>query len=274
MNAPRSYRDLLFEEYEKRCEANSRYSLRAFSRDLNINSSRLSEVLNGKCGLSRSKAQVLCQRLNFSQQKTERFCDLVDSIHARSLSKRTAAQQRLSQGANSLNTPLAQDTFALISRWYHYALLELTTVKGFQDEAKWIAKALSISETEAQSARERLLRMGLLHIKSGKLKPTHTSTRTTDGVPSDSIKKYQSQIIDKAKQALTLQDLKTRNISSITFSFQKKNLEKATKRIQAFRHELARDFAAPKTGDAVYALSIQFFSLTPELNPTQKGSRS
>jgi hypothetical protein len=45
---------------------------------------------------------------------------------------------------------LAIEEFQFISDWYHYAILEVTTLKGFQNEAEWIASHLGISVEQAK----------------------------------------------------------------------------------------------------------------------------
>ena len=54
-----TYHDLINEEFEKRKQINSAYSLRAFARDLGISAPRLSQILNKKQGLSLNAAQNL-----------------------------------------------------------------------------------------------------------------------------------------------------------------------------------------------------------------------
>jgi transcriptional regulator with XRE-family HTH domain len=57
---------------------NSRYSLRAFARDLRVSPSFLSEVLNGKYGISRQLARQIAERLGFDARECDHFCELAD----------------------------------------------------------------------------------------------------------------------------------------------------------------------------------------------------
>src|SRR5258708_1981839 len=96
-NANINYRSVLKSELETRCSRNPRYSLRAFARDLELSAPRLSGVLSGKFGLSRDAAEKIAQRLNYSKEETARFCDSVESLHARARVVRNLAKQRVSQ---------------------------------------------------------------------------------------------------------------------------------------------------------------------------------
>ena len=64
----------LFSKQQK----NKRYSLRAFARDLKISPSFLSEVLNGKYGISKQLAGQIADRLGFNSEEVQHFCSLAD----------------------------------------------------------------------------------------------------------------------------------------------------------------------------------------------------
>ena len=59
------YRLLLKSELASRTNQNPNYSLRAFARDLDLAPSRLSEVLNGKQGLSTQAAEKIAKTLGY-----------------------------------------------------------------------------------------------------------------------------------------------------------------------------------------------------------------
>src|SRR4051812_39991780 len=89
------YRKILRRELEVRCQQSPRYSLRRFAGELRLSPSRLSEILNGKQGLSRESARGVAQNLGYTPGDTEMFCDLVECQHARGRLKRELARIRL-----------------------------------------------------------------------------------------------------------------------------------------------------------------------------------
>ncbi len=93
----KDYRSALLEIFEQRKLKNNRYSLRAFSRDLGISSSRLSEILHGKVGLSLERALEICEKMDLTADDKSLFCDLVESQHARSAIAKRMALQRISE---------------------------------------------------------------------------------------------------------------------------------------------------------------------------------
>ncbi len=255
------YRQIIQHEFERRRRARSMYSLRAFSRDLQVLPSRLSEVLSGKKGLSRTAAQKIADRLGLSSTEKEVFCDLVDSQHARDKSLRKSAQIRLQK--IKLSKSFHQlDAFHLISDWYHLSLLQLTKLDDFQSDVDWMAQVLGLPPLVVQSALDRLVRMGLMEKKGLEFQPTKDYTTTPD-VPSAAIREYHRQIHQKALIALETQTIGERDFSSVQMSFDVSDLPKVKKRIKDFRRRLCQDFSEGSGKKDVYCLSIGFFNLTP-----------
>jgi uncharacterized protein (TIGR02147 family) len=67
-----------------------------------------------------------------------------------------------SQDVHRFNFDL--DTFQLLSVWYHQAILELTHLRGFKTDSRWISQLLGIGVDEVNVALQRLLRLGLLEM--------------------------------------------------------------------------------------------------------------
>jgi uncharacterized protein (TIGR02147 family) len=256
------YRDLLREELATRCQVNARYSLRAFARDLAIAPSRLSEILNGKQGLSRPAAAKMAIKLGYSESETELFCDLVASQHSRSKSDREVAQIRLKKHQNDAQTlRIKADTFQLISEWYHLAILELTNLSSFNSAPEWIARALGISEPEVVQALARLERLGFIEQKNGTILPVENRTSTPGGIDSESIKKFHRQILQKAINAIVMQPLDQRELSAFIISISLKQLPAAKEKIRGFWREFCTEMDKSREKDSVYCLSMQFFNL-------------
>lgn len=161
-----NFRLWLQRQFTERCKRNPRYSLRAFSKYLCIDPSSLSQILSSKRPLSKKNVQNICQKLLATPKDLQSF-----------------ELMTLEQVTDPNYIQLTQDNFAVISEWYHYAILELTYISGFKTDTKWISKKLSITTEEAKSAVERLKRLGLVLeengtlVKSFKCKYKHSSQR-------------------------------------------------------------------------------------------------
>ena len=263
----KDYRDILKEELAVRCQINPRYSLRAFARDMELAPSRLSEVFNGKQGLSRPVATKIADKLGYSPEERDFFCDLVESVHARKEKNRTEAIEKLKKQFNENELlVLNNDTFNLISDWYHLAILEITGIEGFRSDVSWIAKVLGVSENEVELALDRLERFGFISRKNGEIVTVEQKTSTPGKTPSDSIKKFHKQILQKAADSIYMQSLETRDISEIVVAVDRSRFQEAKDRIKEFRREFCTEMDKSKAKDGVYCLAIQFFSLMETWN--------
>jgi uncharacterized protein (TIGR02147 family) len=141
LNGCSDYRQFLKDELEKRIQGNSAYSLRAFARDLAVTPQQLSFVLNKKKGLSLEAAFKVATRLDLNDDERAYFCDLAQMASARSAGAKQLAELRVARSQSVTNfQSITLDVFKIISDWHHYALLELTTTKGFKSEPEWIVK--------------------------------------------------------------------------------------------------------------------------------------
>ena len=257
------YRMILKEELDSRCEQNPHYSLRAFARDLNLSPSRLSEILNRKQGLSRKAAAKIAEFLGFSGDEKEYFCDLVTSQHARSKNEREVAKIRLMKNQAEADEyyQLQLDTFKVIADWYHVGILELIKLDDFVEDSKWIAKRLRITPIQAELAIERLLRVNLLERSEGKLIVKQNTGLLKGGMPSESIKKFHRQILNKAIEALVLQSIEEREFSVNILAIDKDDIDEAKNQIRKFQQKFCSNIKNKEKKDSLYCLSIQFFNL-------------
>lgn len=261
------YKIFLQNEFARRIKVNSSYSQRAFALSLGISKSLLSCVLNGSKGLSKTSAIQIAKKLNLSERETETFVNLIEASHSRSKLGKKIAKEKIEKEITELKTTIINnDKFAVISDWYHFAILEMTFLKNPPKSIGEIAKRLGRTNIEITYAIERLQRLNLLEIKNGKFIAKENITFTQDGVPSDAIKKYHSQMLDKCKEALYMQELKERDISSLTVSIDKNDMQAAKDFINEFKQEFMKKFSASNNRDGLYNLSIQFINLEKKEN--------
>jgi uncharacterized protein (TIGR02147 family) len=237
----KDYRLFLKDELEKRIHGNSRYSLRAFARDLNITPQALSAVLKYKKGISLETAALIADRLELNPQEASYLSDLVTLAHSRSARARQIADYKIknSSSANEYIS-LEIDAFSIISDWYHTAILELIETSTFKNDPKWISKRLDISLHETTQALGRLKKLELIEEdKNGHIFRTEVNLSASYGLPSSAIRKMNRQLLLKAADSLESQSLNERNISTITMAIDPERLAEAEKMIIQFRRKLA-----------------------------------
>lgn len=262
-NQIEDYREVLKREFAVRRQRNPSYSLRAYARDLKVFPSRLSAILNGKQGFSGSSAAGIAGRLGLSPDESRWFRASVESLHGRSTVSRGAAKAVLSAMKSQDDyQPVKEAYFAIVSDWYHFAILELTLLKGFKSDPEWIAKKLGISKIEVELAIGRLLRVGLMEREKNRLRAVTTFPSVTPDVPSDSVKKFHSQVLEKAGRALYFQSMEERDFSSIVMAINPADLPEAKAEIKHFRRQFEAKYKSRADLKAVYCLAIQLFSLS------------
>lgn len=259
-----TYHDLLNEEFEKRKNLNSAYSLRAFARDLGISAPRLSQVLSKKQGLSLEAAESIVAKLRLNEQEKNWFYNSVGALHARGFKERKDFKEKVQQYKDEAKvfSELQLEYFKVISDWYHFAILELTYLKDFKNDVKWMAEMLSISEEDVQEAIDRMKALDLIVEEKGKLIDVFKFLATGNDVPSISLKKFNTQLMKKAMEALYEQDVNEREISSNIMSVRKEDLPVFKEKLRKFRREFDHEVGMQKGKDAVYCLSMQFYELT------------
>lgn len=231
------FRIRLQEEFYRRMRVNERYSIRAFAMSLGIDSSTLSQILAGKRAVSENKMSVICQKIG---------------IQVTGLSE--------VQTNDYASLQLAQ--FTIISDWYHFAILELTNLKNFNPDPKWIARKLNIEPYEVSTAIERLMRLGFLTDRNGKLVKTQPHyTNGPEGSTSAAMKEYQRQVIQKALLAVDSCPQERKDISSMVIAADSRKLKIAKEKIKRFRRQLCA-FLEDGEQDSVFHLALQLYPVT------------
>ncbi len=245
------FRIFLQSELIRRCKANPLYSLRAFARTLDIEPSFLSKILKGKRSVTESMLFHCASRLNLDSKDIFRF---------RNLNKVDSPKSKLGMNYQQL----AYDHFQVISDWYHYAILELVTVKKFKPSTVWIARVLGISQAEAQAAVERLFKLGYLREAENKSWVNASGNNTTIGnkFTAIALKKMQKQILEKATIALDETPYDRRSQSAMTMAIDPSLLPKAKKRIVTFQRKLCKFLQNQGPKKEVYHMSISLYPVS------------
>lgn len=191
------YREILREELLRRSQQNPRYSQGAFARDIFLTPSRLSEVLNGKQGISVKVAHDIARSLRFDDKQTAFFGDLVESQHGRSRLARESASARLERYRHSSTQALPTEHLErLLSKWYYLATLELTKIQGFMLSVETLAETLRLEGHEANDAIDTLTQLELLREVEGRFVATPVPNGAHGRLNQTSVSKFHAQMID------------------------------------------------------------------------------
>ncbi len=250
------FRKFLQEELSLRIRTNSQYSLRSFARLLGISAPYLSLILSGKRKLNRKTILKLGKAFGLSPYEMSFFVD------------ERAEQRDLGSELQPENfRQIAFDHFQAISDWHHYAILELTKVKGFKSNVRWVARVLGISPNEVNAAIERLVKLEMLAIKRGVwVDVSGELTNLDNEYIAIARRKLQKQILEKAIDALESLPSTERDQSSMTFAMDSSLLPEAKRRLTNFRRKLTKFLESGKSKDKVFHLSLSLYPVTNERN--------
>jgi transcriptional regulator with XRE-family HTH domain len=240
------FRWVLKRELQVRCENNAGYSLRAFARDLGISPAALSSILNRKRRLTNSMKLKLALRINLPSADIQKYCQIETN----------------SPSQNLLFSHINEDLFAIISDWYHMAILELVNIDGFELNAANVSKRLKISVSDANFALERLINANLLFKENGKWQSRENTNMPVPEHATEAVKKYLRQSLQKSTDALNHLPRDIRDHSTITVATSADKIDEAKKLITKFRRELNEFLSDSPKKNQVYQLQVSLFPLT------------
>lgn len=261
---PDRFSQMLIDKFELRKKQNSSYSMRAYARDLDISSGKLSDILNNNAGMTQTTAEKIALNLNLTAEDTNLFLHLVRLNALKNSSTELKALQNQTYQYDSSYVVLADDHYKALTEWYYFALADLVALKTFQNDEKWIAAKLRIELHQVRPAIESLKRIGLLREAEGRLEQAFDYCVSPSGTPSETAKKFHTQLLDKAKEALIEQPIEERDFTSGFLRMRKSDISYVAKRIKEFRRELIKELESGEGHDGVYAFSIQLFKIDNE----------
>lgn len=248
------YRNYLRNELDRRCKTNPRYSLRAFSRSLNVDVAALSRILSKKQTITVKTANKICTNLNLEPQLKDDFINSVIE-HRKGIS----TKPKIMDSNISL---IEEDVFKIISETNHFAIMELTYLEDFIYDVKWMAQKLRINELEVKLALERLLNLGLLKEENGTLKKVSKTLDTADKTKTSvAHKKHQAEIYNRALNSLVDDTLSDRHMVGATLSIDPERMDLAKEMINHFMVQLSNVLGDGKKSQ-VYQIGFCLFPLS------------
>ncbi len=246
----------------QRQKANPSYSLRAYSKYLDIHSSTLSQILKGKRSLPLKRAVDVTQKLalcpkektffmeSFYRQKTN-----IDNIEINRLDRRYI---------------LDESYYKVIAEWEHYAVLELFNLDSLDVSIQGISRQLDINNNRAEVVLNNLINCGLItKDEDGSLKKTYPDVKTTEDIKNKALKESHIEALQVGATKLEEIEVELRDFSSTTVAVDLEKLSEAKTIIREFRQKMSSLLRDGKKTD-VFQLAIQFYPLTNNFDKEKK----
>ncbi len=253
--------DTLRTELERRKSKNSRYSLRAFARDLEISPSHLVLILDQKRKLSPVSAIRMMDRLQLTPSHSEKImveifpADTSDCVRVRAVSAKSKLPIESEKALDSL------------TEWWHFAIFSLSGIERFVGTPEWIASQLGLTIEQVSHALLDLQAFGAMGLSGDKWVRTRDSFYIRMDETDDFRQKrqvlgfldryrsevethHQSQFVDK------------RIMINLTISGTLTDANKLEKRLRGFLEEVQAELKSEAPMKDVYQLSFGLFPLT------------
>jgi len=237
-------------ELQKR---NPNISVRAFADRLGLGASATNEILKGERRVSRKLVFRVAAKLSLDPSERSELAKAFPDT-----------KQKSSVSEADIDTDLLKltaDQFEAMANWSHFAILSLAKLRTFRSDANWISEQLGITQARAESAVERLTRLGLLKETNGKLLRTYERLNTTDDVVSPAVQKSHLEDMDLARESLLHDPLELRDFVSITMPTDPALIPKAKEILRRAQDEVS-ELLSVETATAVYRLSTYLYPLT------------
>lgn len=255
--AKKDFLEVVKDDFEKRCQNVPNYSLRSYAQFLGVSPATVSLYFTKKIELSPKIFGIISAKLNLPPELLEQYRDIVVNNKNKKL---------LVNYDNDGHSALEMDEFSFISDWYHYAILEIFSLKSHQTDPVWIAQKLGIADVEkVELAIERLIKLNLVQKGAdGKMESVDRFTSILDySYSSAAMRERQKQILCLSKEKIDAIAIAERDHSGLTIAVDSKLMPEIKDKIKKFRRSLGNYIGKNSTTrDAVYEIQISFFPLT------------
>ncbi len=247
---------------------NANFSITAWSKKLGFeNSSPLSLTLKGKRSLPKKYIPRVIETLELDPKEALYFEALVELSRSKTDEQKEyylEQMQRLSPTGHRIVTSV--DEYNTLSDPLSTAILEMSGLKGFRSQAKWIHERVRLNVTleNVEFALNRLERLGLIKKNAqGEIEKTHQNLKTEDDLSDLATKHFHQRISHFASKQVYEQSVEEREYQSYAFNMKRKDMERAKDRIRKFLDDFFTEFEAPENeGDETFQFNVQLFKLT------------
>jgi uncharacterized protein (TIGR02147 family) len=158
---------------------------------------------------------------------------------------------------------LSLDIFRVISDPAHVTILEMSSISNLNLDSALAAKAVAISEIEAQVIIERLDRLGLIEKnEKGFYQKSSDDLLVKSEKPNIALRSFHKKTMEKAISSLETQTNKEKFVGSETFAFNAEDLKDAEEILEECFSKILALSQNTKKKNAIYHLGIQLFNLT------------
>lgn len=264
------YREFLQDYYRIRKEANSSFSLRAFSDKIGFKAKDfISRVMQGEKNLSEQSIQKVASGLRLGKRESEFFAALVLFNQAETAEERNSHYAKMQEILKIVRFSESQHLMAhyqyqVYSDWRHLVVRSLIGMFGFSGDFKELGNRVhpKITPEQAKESVKLLESCGLISKKEDSSYELSQSAITTGNRTSKTaLRGFHQKCLKLGADSIDRDQPSERNISGLTLGISKDGYERIVERINAFRKEIAFLAEEDQEADSAYQLEICFFKV-------------
>ena len=264
------YREFLQDYYRIRKEANSSFSLRAFSDKIGFKAKDfISRVMQGEKNLSEQSIQKVASGLRLGKRESEFFAALVLFNQAETAEERNSHYAKMQEILKIVRFSESQHLMAhyqyqVYSDWRHLVVRSLIGMFGFSGDFKELGNRVhpKITPEQAKESVKLLESCGLISKKEdGSYELSQSAITTGNRTSKTALRGFHQKCLKLGADSIDRDQPSERNISGLTLGISKDGYERIVERINAFRKEIAFLAEEEQEADSAYQLEICFFKV-------------
>ncbi len=221
---------------------NPRYSLRAYSKKIGVGFGSMSDLINRKRSLSPQLGKKILEKLALEKAQVQRFSDQINKEIAKTV------------------TLVPREAQLLVENWYYFAILNILALESCPKSNSEIADRLGLTETTVERGLASLVDWGFLLKSESDYLVVTNDWETSDGIPSESIKKSHLGSLDLARKAVLNLSVEQRDLTSFVFNGNSEQLDKVRGEIRKFMKKVNKQMSVGQS-DSVFKINIQLFPI-------------
>jgi uncharacterized protein (TIGR02147 family) len=270
------YRKFLLDVIAEKKLANPGFSCRQLSARLGVSAATFVRILNGKRNVSRKLLPKFIDYFKLRERAAEYFSLLVELAHVKGGDKKNLTYQKILDFRSERIKNIQPQYYSLFENNYLIALREIIDIKGGSKDFESLGKCLrpEVSGREVKKGFDTLLNLKL--IAEGENKRYYapeTLLTTGEKWESIAIRRYQSEMIKLANDALMKYPKEERDISTLTIGVSPEEIVRVKEIIRRARQEILAVAEHSQKREYVYQLNVQLFPMSVNLTEGEKDAR-
>lgn len=236
------------------------YTQKDFGRELGLSEPRISSLLKGKEGISQKRAQQIARSLELSDKESEYFFNLVLSTSSKSKVMKSKALEYINLNFNRKNHYQPMESWKILEMQGHDIIWSLITIASDFSDLSKIAKIADISIAEVKDILVAFQDHGLIEMSFGKIKALKEHIAFGNSIPSQAIRSFHKDKLNKALESVDTQSTDKRVNESLTFTLNPKDLPLFRQKIEKFIDDFLID-ASLEDHTSVAGMSVCFYQI-------------